>query len=187
MTSCPVCNQSFTRASLKTGVNICPSDHRWYYCKLCRHLKINIRDDNGYCPDCSPKECFDSSKKSSTSRNQSLQSSGGARLGIMKNPETFADTRFGGRIDNNKVNDHLPTRATKHISTDRFQTATFSTLLSVLNSAFVSNTPDTTHQSHILCHVHSHLIDILHRVGFKYVSNHDIFQNCHSPPRHVTS
>ncbi len=122
MTYCPVCQEVCVEGSLKTGVYKCSAGHKWYKCRRCRQLKINQGDNLGLCVMCDGSTIDDRM----LSYHQSPHLAGGARLGIMNRPDTFENSRRGGRIDDERVTDFVfyrpssgPSQRSRDISFDQ--------------------------------------------------------------------
>lgn len=103
MTYCPVCHRPCSRGTFKTGVYNCASGHKWYNCRRCKKLRINVGDTHGICSSCDGSTIDDRM----LSYHQSVEGMGNARLGIIKQPDMFMDTRRGGRLDDARVSDFV--------------------------------------------------------------------------------
>ena len=103
MTFCPVCKKICIVGSLKTGVYRCQTGHKWFNCRKCKQLKINEGDSLGICGLCDGKSIDDRMLSYRQCPNTPSQ----AKLGTLKRPDTFLDSRHGGRFDDDKVADFV--------------------------------------------------------------------------------
>lgn len=112
MAHCPVCKEVCTRGSLRSGASWCRHGHKWFYCRSCAELRINVGDQMGVCPTCDTRTIDDKmfDYHHSVSRVPRMGHSVPADFVMTTpSPDFIRETRKGNRLtnENDKVYDFI--------------------------------------------------------------------------------